>query len=164
VTLRTRSIQKVMGLAPRTNQSRTTSPATPPEYLANCCNNNLGRSRARGSWRRYRCGSRACLNDGAKVAHRVSQAAHHALAMKRIEVSTFRQTLENGYKLDCWCSGCRRWACNLAEFVMRGLGDRNPAACRPRCRKCGSLGQWQVKPPLPQFTGATWMQQEKPRH
>jgi len=60
-----------------------------------------------------------------------------------IVIRTFRDQLEGGYRLTCWCPGCKRSAaCNLAELVMRGLGDREPQACRPRWRKCGSLGRW----------------------
>ncbi len=92
-------------------------------------------------------------------AHRLTLPRDHAPAMERIEIRTFRQILERNHKLDCWCPGCRRWAtCNLAELVAAGLGDRDPALCRPRCRLCGMVGEWQLRPPVPEFTGATWMQ------
>lgn len=62
-----------------------------------------------------------------------------------ITIRTLRDHLVGGYRLTCWCPGCQRSAaCNLAELVMRGFGDREPGACRPRCRKCGSLGRWQL--------------------
>lgn len=41
--------------------------------------------------------------------------------MKRIEIRTFRQILERGYELDCWCSRCQRWASTdlaLLDFAL----------------------------------------------
>lgn len=35
------------------------------------------------------------------------------------------------------------------QAALVGLGERRIQACRPRCRKCGSLGAWQVRPPVP---------------
>lgn len=70
--------------------------------------------------------------------------------MKSIRIDTFRELLEHQYELTCWCPGCRRWAAtDLAMLVREGLGDRPIQACKPRCRKCGSRGQWQVRPPAP---------------
>jgi hypothetical protein len=38
--------------------------------------------------------------------------------LARIAIRSFRQILENGHRLSCWCGGCGRWAtCNLAELV-----------------------------------------------
>jgi hypothetical protein len=52
--------------------------------------------------------------------------------------------------------GCSRWATtDLAGLVRTGLGDRPKQACRPRCRICGSLGEWLVRPSVPKITGAT---------
>lgn len=71
-------------------------------------------------------------------------------AMAAITISTFRELLQHQYELACWCPGCRRWAtCDLGTLVREGLGDRAIQACRPRCRKCGERGQWQVRPPVP---------------
>lgn len=78
--------------------------------------------------------------------------------MDAIRLDTFRALLDHGHGLDCWCPGCRRWAaCDLAMLVRNGLGDRPIMAARPRCRKCGSHGAWQVRPPVPAFHGAHWM-------
>jgi hypothetical protein len=83
----------------------------------------------------------------------------HAQAMQRIDLSMFRGLLENGHGLDCYCPGCRQWAhANLPDLVRQGLGDRLIRESRPRCRKCGSSGEWQVRPPVPRFDGARWMQ------
>jgi len=42
---------------------------------------------------------------------------------------------------------------DLAELVTQGLGDREVSQCRPRCRKCGQEGQWQVRAPVPPAPG-----------
>ena len=85
---------------------------------------------------------------------RGGRAAHHAASMKPIEIRTFRQILERNHQLASFCPVCRRWAtCNLAELVANGLGDSDPGHCRPRCRKCRSIGEWQVRPPVPGFGG-----------
>ena len=86
--------------------------------------------------------------------------------MQEIRLDTFAGLLERGYSLQCWCSACRRWAsCNIRELVENGLGKRDPLRCRPRCRKCGSIGSWQVRAPMPEFAGFAQygMQQNKPR-
>jgi len=44
----------------------------------------------------------------------------------------------------------------LGEWVSQGNGSlRLPL--RIRCRDCGEPGQLQVRPPMPQFQGATWI-------
>ncbi|MDQ5880830.1 MAG: hypothetical protein QG616_660 [Pseudomonadota bacterium] len=75
-----------------------------------------------------------------------------------IRLDTFRALLEHRHDLACYCPGCRRWAStDLAGIVALGLGDRPISDCRPLCRVCGHRGEWQVRPPLPKFEGATWM-------
>lgn len=70
--------------------------------------------------------------------------------MRDIRIDTFRALLVHQYDLACWCPGCRRWAtCDLAMLVRNGMGDRAIQVCKPRCRKCGSRGQWQVRPLVP---------------
>lgn len=72
-----------------------------------------------------------------------------------IHVATFGQLLDCGYVLACYCRGCRRWAsANLADLVAHGLGDEPIAERRPRCRLCGSRGDWQVRPPKPPISTA----------
>ena len=84
----------------------------------------------------------------------MSLPAHHAQAMQRIDLSTFRGLLDHGHGLACYCPGCRRWAkTDLAALVAAGIGDRLIQASRPRCRECGSIGDWQVRAPVPQFGG-----------
>jgi hypothetical protein len=81
--------------------------------------------------------------------------------MQRIDRSTFRGLLDCGHGLECYYGGCRSWAsADLAGFWLRaGLGDRRIQAGNPRCRTCGSIGEWQVRPPVPQGNGAPWMRQ-----
>lgn len=56
---------------------------------------------------------------------------------------TFRDYLDARATLAVWCPGCRRpAACNLRALVAAGMGDRVVDRSRPRCRLCGSLGQW----------------------
>lgn len=70
--------------------------------------------------------------------------------MQPIILRTFSDYLEHGHGLACWCPGCRRFAsCDLAELVRNGLGNRDPATCRPRCRVCGATGEWRVQGPVP---------------
>lgn len=86
--------------------------------------------------------------------HTLTPLEHHAPVMDPIRLDTFGALLDHDHGLDCWCPGCRRWAaCNLAALVAAGLGDSLIAANRPRCRKCGSIGEWQVRPPIPSFGG-----------
>jgi len=74
--------------------------------------------------------------------------------MYSIRLDAFASLLQHGHGLDCWCPGCRRWAnCDLAALLRAGLGDRPVGANRPRCRKCGSVGRWQVRAPMPRFDG-----------
>lgn len=82
--------------------------------------------------------------------HTLSLSVHHAPVLDSIRLDTCRALLEHGYGLDCWCSGCRRWASyDLAGLVAAGLGYRPILACRPRCRLCAALGKWQVRPASP---------------
>lgn len=75
--------------------------------------------------------------------------------MRAIRIDTFASLLKHGYGLDCYCPGCQRWAStDLAMLVRNGLGDRPAHRCRPRCRKCGELGRWQVKAPVPTVAGS----------
>jgi len=76
--------------------------------------------------------------------------ARMIVAMTVIRIVTFAELLEHGYELACWCAGCHRWATtDLALLVQEGLGRRFIQRCKPRCRKCGQQGQWQVRPSVP---------------
>jgi hypothetical protein len=84
----------------------------------------------------------------------ISSLRSHSPAMTEIKVATFRQLLKHSCSLWCWCPGCKRDAhCDIARLVLHGLAERQIDQCRPRCRKCGDLGEWQVRPPLPKFDG-----------
>jgi len=74
--------------------------------------------------------------------------------MQRIDLSTFRELLDHAHELACYCPGCGRWAaCDLAALVRAGLGDKPIRFKRPRCRKYGLVGRWQVRAPVPSFDG-----------
>ena len=45
--------------------------------------------------------------------------------MQEIRLDTFAKLLEHGYGLDCWRSGCRRWAsCDLAMVCPHHVNMR----------------------------------------
>lgn len=86
----------------------------------------------------------------------VAAAQAQNAAMLSARLDTFRALLEHHHVLACYCPGCRRWASvNLSQLVALGLGDRPIQTARPRCRKCGNLGEWQLRPPAPTSDGAT---------
>jgi hypothetical protein len=67
-----------------------------------------------------------------------------------IDLSTFAGLLTRNHNLAAWCPGCCRWAtCDLKMLVRNGLDDRQIHRCRPRCRICGSLGEWQLRALVP---------------
>jgi hypothetical protein len=80
----------------------------------------------------------------------VSLSRHHARAMQPTRIDTFADFLKHNYELACFCPGCRRWAsCDFVALVAAGMGDRQVRKSRPKCRKCGSRGEWQVRAPAP---------------
>lgn len=71
-----------------------------------------------------------------------------------IHLDTFADFIRHKHGLAAFCTECRRWAsCDLAMLVRNGLGNRRITECRPRCRKCGQRGDWQVRPPVPTLAG-----------
>lgn len=79
--------------------------------------------------------------------------------MPTVALNTYAALLEHHHNLAAYCPACRRWAdVDLEGLVTRGLCHRSFVGHRPRCRHCGTVGELQVRPPLPKFTGATWMQ------
>ena len=85
--------------------------------------------------------------------------------MEQINLSTFSGLHRHRHELACYCAGCRRWAStDLAQVIALGLGDRPITAHRPRCRRCGAVGEWQVRPPVPAFGGYPDTPKEKRRH
>ena len=97
------------------------------------------------------CGATAGLPP---QAFPLTHLPHHARGMEPISLATFAGLLSNCNELACHGLGRRRRAStNLAQVIALGLGDRPITAHRPRCRKCGSTGEWQVRPPIPKFDG-----------
>lgn len=85
-------------------------------------------------------------------ARALIQSAHHAPAMHPdpTVLTTFRDFLDPDQGLESYCPGCKREAwTDVAMLVRNGLGDREVRLCRPRCRKCGSLGIWSFTGPVP---------------
>ncbi len=65
--------------------------------------------------------------------------------MSAIVLDTYAALLANQHGLDAFCSPCQRWAAiNLAELVAQGRGQESAIGRKPRCRDCGTLGQFQV--------------------
>ncbi|MGH8863467.1 MAG: hypothetical protein ACREVZ_02280 [Burkholderiales bacterium] len=76
--------------------------------------------------------------------------------MQRIDLSTLRGLPDNGHGLDRWRTGCRHWASrDLTMLARNGVGERPVQDQKPRCRKRGSIWEWQVRPSLLMYYGAT---------
>jgi hypothetical protein len=78
------------------------------------------------------------------------------LAMESL--ATIAGLLRHRHGLAAYCRHCRRWAdITLGPLIVRGLGARQVSTLKPRCKRCGQPGELQVRPPMPRFSGATWM-------
>ncbi len=87
----------------------------------------------------------------------MASAGLRLLANAGINIATAAQFIRYDHKAGVYCPQCRRWAdLKLHELVMRRLGDRALATLPLRCRDCGARGELQVRPPAPQWGGATW--------
>ena len=72
-----------------------------------------------------------------------------------ISISTFEQLNLQDYGLALYCIACDRWGeADLRKLVDAGLGARSITEARFRCRKCASLVEKQVRPPVPKLGGA----------
>ena len=72
-----------------------------------------------------------------------------------ISVSTIEQLNQQDYGLALYCIACDRWGeADLRALVDTGLGARSITEARFRCRKCASLVEKQVRPPVPKLGGA----------
>jgi len=66
-----------------------------------------------------------------------------------IDLGTLAGLLEHRHRLDAYCPRCDRWrTLALAELVAAGHGSRR-LPVPVTCSACGSLGQLQVRPPVP---------------
>jgi ribosomal protein L37E len=64
----------------------------------------------------------------------------------------------HGHQLHAYCRRCDRWkVLDLAQLIVEGQGDRR-LPVTVRCRRCGDVGQLQVRPPMADWTGvlSTW--------
>lgn len=81
----------------------------------------------------------------------MSHPQHHAVVMHADprRLRTFRDFLDQGQGLQCWCPGCKRYAkVEASMWVTLGKGDREVKRCRPRCRRCGKVGIWSLTGPV----------------
>jgi hypothetical protein len=71
-----------------------------------------------------------------------------------LRFTTAREMLAGGYRLAGYYPHCERWAeVDLARLVREGKGDRCLIPVRVRCRRCGELGQAQLRAPVPGSPG-----------
>ena len=64
-----------------------------------------------------------------------------------IQIKTLRDIHENGLILETHCIACLRFvAVDLEEAILQGKGDRSYIGTKPKCRKCGQKGEWQIRP------------------
>ena len=65
-----------------------------------------------------------------------------------IRLSTLSDLSRYGYQLACYCPRCRRWAeLDLPNLASQGFAERLVTEFRPRCRRCGTPGEKQLRPP-----------------
>jgi hypothetical protein len=66
------------------------------------------------------------------------------------------------HELHAYCVHCDRWeVLDLARLVASGLGARR-LPLRVRCRRCGSSGLLQVRPPMPARAVTGWIAPPSP--
>ena len=71
-----------------------------------------------------------------------------------IDLGSIAGLHEHDHQLAAYCQRCDRWSLlDLAAMVDAGLGDRR-LPIKVRCRACDELGRLQVRPPVPQRSGA----------
>ena len=65
-----------------------------------------------------------------------------------VRLTTLADLSRHGYGLSCYCPRCRRWAdLDLPSLAGSGLAQRSVTEFRPRCRRCGTPGEKQLRPP-----------------
>ena len=75
-------------------------------------------------------------------------------SLEPVVVDTIAACLRHRHGLSAFCVKCRRWAdLDLERLVDHGYGGLVLARFRPTCRKCGSRGEVQVRPPTPAWGG-----------
>jgi ribosomal protein L37E len=74
-----------------------------------------------------------------------------------IDLGCIAGLYEREHELHAYCSRCDRWhTLDLARMVREGKGSvRLPV--RVRCRRCGEVGQLQVRPPMPARGSVGWI-------
>ena len=76
---------------------------------------------------------------------------------RMINLGTIAGLNENHHELHAFCARCRRWSVlDLATMVRNGLGSRR-LPITVRCRRCGKVGELQVRPPMPERESAGWV-------
>ena len=66
-----------------------------------------------------------------------------------LTVNTFAALHANQHALAAWCSTGERWVMiDLAQLIAEGRGHESFIGRKPRCRECGTPGQYQLRPPV----------------
>ncbi len=75
-----------------------------------------------------------------------------------IDLGSLKGLHEHGHQLWAYCANCQRWSqINLGALISEGRGERR-LPIRVRCEVCGSLGETQVRPPVPTRGPGGWME------
>lgn len=66
-----------------------------------------------------------------------------------IVIDTIRQTLEAGYAVETWCSGCGSFKpdLDLPRMIREGRGDKRLRDLFIHCEKCQTRLQYTLRPP-----------------
>ena len=87
----------------------------------------------------------------------LASAALVTLARIGISIRTVQELIGNRHTAGIYCPDCAQWAdMDLRGLVALGLGDRPVATLSLRCRDCGTPAHLHVRPPVPQWAGASW--------
>jgi hypothetical protein len=74
-----------------------------------------------------------------------------------IDLGSIAGLHERQHELHAYCARCDRWSVlPLARMIADGLGARR-LPLRVRCRWCESIGQLQVRPPMPVRSSTGWI-------
>jgi hypothetical protein len=66
-----------------------------------------------------------------------------------VTLDTLRALHEHDHQLAAYCATCERWAVlDLERLIADGRGEFRFVGRKPRCRDCGTPGEWQLRPPV----------------
>jgi len=75
--------------------------------------------------------------------------------MRHIVLDTARSLYQHAHKIAAHCDSCNRWhEFSLESLECMGVAGRPLMSLQFRCGECGSVGQVQIRPPVPNVGGA----------